>query len=328
MSCSLAGIWQTFLFAQVFKAYNIFQIRYKANGIRATMKTARTNHSDIAHCITCKRTVALYCYVACTVCEYWECDAVSLVSDSWHFEGPWCHHHQGHAVHEGYLRQETCGNESRIARGGCGRGWCVPEDGGQCKITLPYLLQVGHQPIQLSSNCYHYTCTLPHTSHDSSSSHTAWTLNTKAQWSFETSGTTHPIRQCHICADLNLQPHCCENLKSDMWNVISKHCSVTVLSQQPSGPLQKQEYQIWHSVILCLMNISKSLQTEFVAAAHLEEGQFLKDGLTWNKGKSQRVWGGTQRLIMSVEEGWDLKPIKNVNNKNWIKLMSSLMQSA
>jgi len=32
------------------------------------------------------------------------------------------------------------------------------------------------------------------------------------------------------------------------------------------------------------MNISKSLQTEFVAAAHLEEGQYLEDGLKWNKG--------------------------------------------
>jgi len=75
------------------------------------------------------------------------------------------------------------------------------------------------------------------------------------------------------------------------------------------------------------MNISKSLQMQFVAAAHLEEGQVLKDGLTWNKGKSHRVWVGTRRPIVSIEEQRDLEPIKNVN-KNCVKLMSSPMQSA
>jgi hypothetical protein len=42
-------------------------------------------------------------------------------------------------------------------------------------------------------------------------------------------------------------------------------------------------------VIVRFLKITKSLQTEFATAASLVEGQYLKDGLTWNKGTSQRV---------------------------------------
>jgi hypothetical protein len=37
--------------------------------------------------------------------------------------------------------------------------------------------------------------------------------------------------------------------------------------------------------------------------AHLAEGQFLKDWLAWNEGKSRRFWVGTRRPVMSVEDG-------------------------
>jgi hypothetical protein len=89
-------------------------------------------------------------------------------------------------------------------------------------------MQLGHLPDQPSTNYYHYTYILPHFSHDSYFSLTAWPLKMKAPWSFETLRTTHPTRQCHILQDLNLQQHYCENLKSRMWNVLLKHCSVIV----------------------------------------------------------------------------------------------------
>jgi hypothetical protein len=35
------------------------------------------------------------------------------------------------------------------------------------------------------------------------------------------------------------------------------------------------------SMTVCFLKMSKSLQTKFAATAHLAEGQFLKDRLTW-----------------------------------------------
>ena len=47
--------------------------------------------------------------------------------------------------------------------------------------------------------------------------------------------------------------------------------------------------------ILPSEDVKKSLQIEFVALAHLADGQFLKDGLTSNKGKPQEFPSGNSR---------------------------------
>lgn len=44
-----------------------------------------------------------------------------------------------------------------------------------------------------------------------------------------------------------------------------------------------------------LLNASKSLQTEFAAVAHLAVGQFLKIGLTCNKGKVSEFPSGNSK---------------------------------
>lgn len=43
---------------------------------------------------------------------------------------------------------------------------------------------------------------------------TAWPLKMKAPQSFEMTGTSHPMAQCHIVEDLNPHPYCYENFRS------------------------------------------------------------------------------------------------------------------
>jgi len=73
-------------------------------------------------------------------------------------------------------------------------------------------------------------------------------------------------------------------------------------------------------VIVCLGETSESLQTEFVEVAHIAEKQVLKD-----KRKSGRFRVDTRRTIMSKEDGQDLETPINVNNKNYFKLVSSVL---
>jgi hypothetical protein len=57
----------------------------------------------------------------------------------------------------------------------------------------------------------------------------------------------------------------------------------------------------------------KPLKTESAAVAQMTEGQFLQDGLKWNKGKSRKFLLGILRPIMSTDHGQDLENKKNKN---------------
>lgn len=55
-------------------------------------------------------------------------------------------------------------------------------------------------------------------------------------------------------------------------------------------------------MIICLLKVHKSVQTESVTAVHLAEGQFFG----WTNTKQGSL--GARRLIMSAEDGQDLEP--------------------
>jgi hypothetical protein len=72
--------------------------------------------------------------------------------------------------------------------------------------------------------------------------------------------------------------------------------------------LNRKQYQTSIRVITCLLNTSKSLQTQLTAAVHLAERRILMDGPTENKGKPRSFRVRTRRPIMSMEDGQDLEP--------------------
>jgi len=64
-------------------------------------------------------------------------------------------------------------------------------------------------------------------------------------------------------------------------------------------------------MMICLLKISKSVETEFAAVAPLAESRRLKDGLTRNKGRSRRFRKGSRRLKMPMKDEQDLQPQKH-----------------
>jgi hypothetical protein len=82
-------------------------------------------------------------------------------------------------------------------------------------------------------------------------------------------------------------------------------------------------------VIICLLKISKLLQTAF-AGGTPREGTVFKRWTNTKQRKVSEVPDGNSNPTMSTKEGQDLEPPtppKKINNKNCVKLMPSLAQS-
>jgi hypothetical protein len=74
------------------------------------------------------------------------------------------------------------------------------------------------------------------------------TLKMKALHSFELCGTTFPVTQCHNPEDLNLQQHCCENLKSCKSDV---HREKAVILNRNICPCYHSSSVIYPEIKLC-----------------------------------------------------------------------------
>jgi hypothetical protein len=85
----------------------------------------------------------------------------------------------------------------------------------------------------------------------------------KAPWSFNTSETTHQVTQRHILEDVNLQQHCCKNLKSCMsCSVIPRTwCSLALQIVHPSVTSCKGNKIHWKKLILVHFTLSVPLTT-------------------------------------------------------------------
>jgi hypothetical protein len=98
--------------------------------------------------------------------------------------------------------------------------------------------------------------------------------------SLKTLGTTHPLAQCHVPEHMNLQQHCCENMKSHKEQVFSNAalrgiCKIAKSNLEqlnPAGQIFMKFHIGWEGTKIChqtevWLKVDKNQQR--VLAAHL-----------------------------------------------------------
>jgi hypothetical protein len=73
----------------------------------------------------------------------------------------------------------------------------------------------------------------------------------KAQWYIKASSAVHPLTQCQIPEDLDLQQHCCENFIS-INNYVTIHTVQTFTSCYPSE-MERVMMKMMMKIVMVLM---------------------------------------------------------------------------